>query len=125
WPTSRWCRAWSRSSRRPRARSRPGSGNPRVSAARAARRTVRPARVHGRREKRHHGHMKERPAWIRLTSLAASLLATVAVVPRALCGRPAQPLFEGELAAQDALAREVAREITAVPGPQGAPRQAA
>jgi len=62
--------------------------------------------------------MKERPAWIRFTSLAASFLVTVAVVPRALCGRPAQPLFEGELAAQDALAREVAREITAVPGRQ-------
>src|SRR5678815_1730107 len=118
WRTSRWCRAWSRSSRCRRARSRLGSGNPHVSAARAAGRTVRRTRAPGRRAKRQHGHMRKRPAWLRFTSLAASFAVTIAVVPRALCGRPAQPLFEGELAAQDQLARTVAREITAVPGRQ-------
>src|SRR5262245_2905174 len=62
--------------------------------------------------------MKKRPAWLRFTSLAASFLVTVAVVPRALCGRPAQPLFESELAAQLSLAREVERELADAPGRQ-------
>jgi len=62
--------------------------------------------------------MRKRPAWLRFTSLAVSFAVTIAVVPRALCGRAAQPLFEGELAAQDQLARTVAREITAAPGRQ-------
>ncbi|HEY7372593.1 MAG TPA: hypothetical protein VIF57_10575 [Polyangia bacterium] len=55
------------------------------------------------------------PLLIRMVSLAASFAVTVAVVPRAVCGLPARPLFDGELAAQDALAREVAREIAAQP----------
>jgi len=62
--------------------------------------------------------MTKRPFWLRAASVAASFAVTIAIVPRALCGRPAQPLFDGELAAQDALAREVAREIAASPGRQ-------
>ena len=45
-------------------------------------------------------------------SVAASFAATIAVLPRQLCGHPAEPLFDGELAAQDALAREVARDVS-------------
>ena len=59
-----------------------------------------------------------RPVLLRVTSMLVSFVLTIAIVPRALCGRPAQPLFEGELAAQDALAREVARELAAAPGRQ-------
>ena len=46
----------------------------------------------------------------------ASFAVTVAIVPRQLCGQAAQPLFDGELAAQDALARAVARDLAAAPG---------
>ena len=62
--------------------------------------------------------MTKRPFWLRLVSMAASFAVTIAVLPRQLCGRPAQPLFDGELAAQDALAREVARDVAAAPGRQ-------
>jgi len=62
--------------------------------------------------------MISRPFLFRLASMAASFAITIAILPRQLCGRPAQPLFDGELAAQDALAREVAREIAAAPGRQ-------
>jgi hypothetical protein len=62
--------------------------------------------------------MVMRPLLLRTTSMALSFIATIAILPRQLCGRPAQPLFDGELAAQDALAREMAKEITAVPGRQ-------
>jgi hypothetical protein len=48
--------------------------------------------------------------------MAASFAITIAIVPRQLCGRPAQPLFDGEAEAQDALAREVARAVTAQQG---------
>jgi hypothetical protein len=54
----------------------------------------------------------------RLASVVVSFAVTIAIVPRQLCGRPAQPLFDGERDAQDALAREVAREISAEPGRQ-------
>ena len=59
--------------------------------------------------------MMRRPFLLRAVSVAVSFAVTIAIVPRALCGHPAQPLFDGELAAQDALAREVAREIAAAP----------
>ena len=62
--------------------------------------------------------MISRPFLFRLASMAASFAITIAILPRQLCGRPAQPLFDGELAAQDALAREVAKEIAAAPGRQ-------
>ena len=62
--------------------------------------------------------MAMRPLLFRTTSIAVSFAVTITIVPRALCGRPAQPLFDGELAAQDALAREVAREIAEAPGRQ-------
>src|SRR6186713_485062 len=58
----------------------------------------------------------KRSLLLRAMSLALSFGVTIAILPRAVCGRPAQPLFDGELAAQDALAREVAREIAAQPG---------
>src|SRR5262245_50869930 len=48
--------------------------------------------------------------------MAASFAITIAIVPRQVCGRPAQPLFDGEADAQDALAREVARAVTAQRG---------
>ena len=60
--------------------------------------------------------MMRLPFLLRAVSVGVSFAVTLAIVPRALCGRPAQPLFDGELAAQDALAREVAREIAAAPG---------
>jgi hypothetical protein len=50
---------------------------------------------------------------VRVLSAAACFAAAIAILPRQLCGRPAQPLFDGELAAQEALAREVARDIAA------------
>jgi hypothetical protein len=52
---------------------------------------------------------------LRATSAAAAFALTIAIVPRQVCGGPAQPLFEGELAAQDALARAVARALAAEP----------
>jgi hypothetical protein len=55
---------------------------------------------------------------VRLASVAISFAITIAIVPRQVAGHAAQPLFEGELAAQDALAREVAREISAQRGRQ-------
>ncbi len=60
--------------------------------------------------------MASRPFLLRAASMVVSFTVTIAVLPRQLCGRPAQPFFDGELAAQDALAREVAREIAAAPG---------
>ena len=60
--------------------------------------------------------MPKRPPLLRAASVAASFAVTIAIVPRQLCGRTAQPLFDGELAAQDALAREVARALDAQPG---------
>jgi len=68
----------------------------------------------------------KRPLSIRLASVAASFAVTTAIVPRELAGHAAQPLFDGELAAQDALARAVARDIASQPGRQfyrsGSPR---
>jgi hypothetical protein len=48
---------------------------------------------------------------------AALVIAVAAVVPRALCGRAAGPLFDGDAAAQDALARGVAAYVEAGVGP--------
>jgi hypothetical protein len=48
------------------------------------------------------------PWWKRALLLAACVIATGAVVPRTLVGRDADALFDGELAAQDGLARAVA-----------------
>ena len=62
--------------------------------------------------------MSKRPFWLRLVSVAASFAVTIAILPRQLCGRPAQPLFDGELGAQDALARAVAHDLAATPGRQ-------
>ena len=62
--------------------------------------------------------MTMRPVLLRTASMAVSFAVTIAILPRQLCGRPAQPLFDGEQGAQDALAREVAREIAATPGRQ-------
>jgi hypothetical protein len=62
--------------------------------------------------------MTKRPFLLRAASVAASLGVTIAIVPRQLCGRPAQPLFDGELAAQDALARHVAHDVASAPGRQ-------
>jgi hypothetical protein len=70
--------------------------------------------------------MMKRPPLIRLVSVVGTFAVTTAIVPRELCGHAAQPLFEGEPAAQDALAREVARAITSEPNRQfyrtGSPR---
>ena len=60
----------------------------------------------------------KRSSLIRWSSVVASFAITLAVVPRQLCGQPAQPLFDGEQVAQDALAREVARAITDQTGRQ-------
>lgn len=49
----------------------------------------------------------------RLLIALASLVVTVAVLPRWLCGCAAGPLFDGDLEAQDALARRVAAAIQA------------
>jgi hypothetical protein len=62
--------------------------------------------------------MAKRSLMLRLASTAIAFAVTIAVVPRALCGHAAQPLFDGELAAQDALAREVAREVVGQPNRQ-------
>ena len=59
--------------------------------------------------------MQKRPLWLRAACVAASFAVTIAVLPRRLCGQPAEPLFDGELAAQDALAREVARDVSTTP----------
>jgi len=59
-----------------------------------------------------------RPRLIRVLSVLASFAVTTAIVPREIAGHAAQPLFDGELAAQDALARTVAREIAAQPNRQ-------
>jgi len=61
---------------------------------------------------------QRRPLWLRAASVAAAFAVTIAIVPRQLCGQPAQPLFDGELDAQDALAREVARALAAEPDRQ-------
>lgn len=59
--------------------------------------------------------MTKHPFVPRLASLVVSFAVTTAIVPRELAGHAAQPLFDGELDAQDALARQVAKEITAAP----------
>ncbi|HMF41548.1 MAG TPA: hypothetical protein VKQ32_12810, partial [Polyangia bacterium] len=68
----------------------------------------------------------KRPLLIRFVSVLASFAVTTAIVPREVAGHAAQPLFDGEVAAQDALAREVARELAAQPSRQfyrsGSPR---
>src|SRR6185436_13300980 len=51
-----------------------------------------------------------------LKRFALALLCVVvsaAIVPRKLCGRNAEPLFDGELGVQDRLARRVARAVLA------------
>jgi hypothetical protein len=60
--------------------------------------------------------MNQRPLWLRAACIGAAFAVTIAVIPRRLCGQPAEPLFEGDLAAQDALAREVARDVSTAPG---------
>jgi hypothetical protein len=70
--------------------------------------------------------MMKRPRLIRLVSVVGTFAVTTAIVPRELCGHAAEALFDGELAAQDALARDVARAITSAPNRQfyrsGSPR---
>ncbi len=53
----------------------------------------------------------------RAIAALAIAAALAAIVPRAWCGRRAGPLFDGDLAAQDALARAVAADV----GPGAAP----
>ncbi|MDB4931007.1 MAG: putative hydrolase [Myxococcaceae bacterium] len=55
------------------------------------------------------------PRWRRALTLAC-VLATGAVVPRALVGRDADALFDGDAAAQHALARAVADDVARDPG---------
>ena len=70
---------------------------------------------------------QRRPLWLRAASVAAAFAVTIAIVPRQLCGQPAQPLFDEaaltEIAkamqdTQDELIRE-GNPRNAIPGETG------
>ena len=55
------------------------------------------------------------PLWQRLALSSGCLLLTLALVPRWLCGRDADAMFDGDAELQEPMARHLARVIAARP----------